>query len=1024
MCGIAAIFAYSADASGVDRDELIAIRDQMITRGPDGAGEWFSPDGRVGLAHRRLSIIDLSDAGAQPMWNSERTLCVTFNGEIYNYQAIRSELVGKGHAFHSGTDTEVLLHLYAEYGADMVHKLRGMYAFAIWDARNHSLFCARDPFGIKPLYYADDGRTIRIASQVKALLQSKHIDTSPEPAGHVGFFLWGHVPDPFTLYHGIKALPAGHTLTICQSGKQKAESRNNEPVLFCSIPQMLREATTSQLSTFNSQLLRDSLRDTVRHHLIADVPVGVFQSAGLDSSTLTAFVSEVHQNVRTVTLGFEEYRGTENDEVPLAETVARACKTEHQTVWVSRKDFEGGTEALFDAMDQPSTDGVNTFFVSMAAKKAGLKVALSGLGGDEIFGGYPSFHDVPRLVSALRPFQRFSVSAFQRFGKGFRIVSSAFLKRFTSPKYAGLLEYGTSFGGAYLLRRGMFMPWELPDILDPDLVREGWQRLNTLSALNLTADLRPLTSDRLRVSALELSWYMRNQLLRDSDWAGMAHSLEIRVPLVDVALLRALSPLLHSSAPPTKLDMARAPSSPLPASVLARPKTGFTVPVREWMFGSKPKAESGRQELADRGLRGWTKEVYARFGGSNFTSPRSRRILAPISARQRFSVSASSPERILVYRIGQLGDTIVALPAMWSIRKEFPNAHMALLSDSHPKSGYVSATDLLDGAGIFDEYIGYPVKTGLRQTIEGWRLIRQLQKRRFDTLAYLAPSNRSPRQIARDRWFFKTAGIHNFLGMDEFPELPSKRPGVSLPNSDREVDLLLKRLSASKIGTTTESQSFKLNLGTREQNSVTEWLSRQTQTDDGRIWLAIGPGSKMPAKRWPLERFEAVVTELINEFDVWPVVFGGPEDFSTAEKLIKSWSRGYNAAGALGVRSAALALKRCVLYLGNDTGTMHMAAAVGVPCVAIFSARERPGMWYPHGNNNRVFRSRIDCEGCGLSVCVERKNECLRMIGAANVVQSCREVLGAAASGGKTAVADRNMVFVNPQPQPRLSNGL
>src|SRR4051794_33648635 len=203
MCGIAGIYSYRNSAPPVDREELLCIREAMANRGPDGAGLWLSDDQRAGLAHRRLPIIDLSEAGAQPMSTADGRLRVTFNGEIYNYRALRAELEGKGYRFASSSDTEVLLHLYADRGTDMVHALRGMYAFAIWDERASELFLARDPFGIKPLYYADRGETFRFASQVKALLKSEGIDTAPDPAGTVGFFVWGSVPEPHTLYRGI-----------------------------------------------------------------------------------------------------------------------------------------------------------------------------------------------------------------------------------------------------------------------------------------------------------------------------------------------------------------------------------------------------------------------------------------------------------------------------------------------------------------------------------------------------------------------------------------------------------------------------------------------------------------------------------------------------------------------------------------------------------------------------------------------------------------------------------------------------
>ncbi len=614
MCGIAAIFAYDSSAPGVNEGELVSIRDHMAARGPDGAGLWFDPARRVGLGHRRLAIIDVSTGGAQPMLLPEKNLAITFNGEIYNYRELRAGLETKGHQFRSTSDTEILLHLYAEYGEAMLDKLRGMFAFAIWDEAKQTLFLARDPFGIKPLYLADDGKTIRVASQVKALLAGGKIDTSPEPAGHVGYFLWGHVPAPYTLYRGIRNLTAGQCMTIDARGKKLLRA-------FCNIPDTLAEAEArsgkseirnqkSDIQNPVSQLTRDllafSLRDTIRHHLIADVPVGVFLSSGLDSCTIAALASESGGQLRTVTLGFEEYKGTSNDETPLAAEVARHYGTNHQTIWVTRKDFENDLTRLLDAMDQPSCDGVNSYFISKVAAQAGLKVALSGLGGDELFGGYPSFSQIPRTVSALKPFQQ-----CRWLGRAFRVVSAPFLKRMTSPKYAGLLEYGATYGGAYLLRRGMFMPWELPEILDGDMAREGWNELQTLARLDATAN--GIQSPHLKISALEMTWYMRHQLLRDTDWASMEHSLEVRVPLVDVELLRATAPLLAREARPTKRDMALTPRSPLPAKVLDRPKTGFQVPVRDWLLAQNQKSEAGNRKSAGRGLRGWARHVHAKF---------------------------------------------------------------------------------------------------------------------------------------------------------------------------------------------------------------------------------------------------------------------------------------------------------------------------------------------------------------------------------------------------------------------------
>lgn len=587
MCGIAAIFTYAARGAPVDPGELSRIHDSMRARGPDDQDVWYAADRKVGLSHRRLAIIDLSPGGHQPMVSEDGTRVITFNGEIYNFKALRQQLEREGHRFRSQSDTEVLLHLYDRDGAEMVRHLRGMYAFVVWDARKGGMLLARDPLGIKQLYYSDDGATLRAASQVKALRAGGKAGLTPSPAGHVSFFLWGHVTDPFTLYRDIRALPAGTTMWADGKGV-------GAPRRFWEIGDVLSAAEPRPVTT---DALRAYLADSVRHHFVADTPVGVFLSAGLDSATLASFaVEEQGADLRTVTLGFNAHGDGPPDEAPAAERLARALGVRHTTRYIEQADFAAARESLFAAMDQPSIDGANTYFVARAAKESGLKVALSGLGGDEIFGGYESFRQIPPVAALLAPF-----SHMPALGRGFRYVSAALLRRATSPKYAGLLEYGGSYGGAYLLRRGLFMPWELPDILDGEIVREGWRELEPLSALEETVS--GLRTARQKITALEASWYMRSRLLRDADWAGMAHSVEIRVPFVDPVLLENLAPSLASADPPSKADMAACSPRPLPPEILARPKTGFVVPIHAWLA-----REGGRGR--ERGLRGWARQVY------------------------------------------------------------------------------------------------------------------------------------------------------------------------------------------------------------------------------------------------------------------------------------------------------------------------------------------------------------------------------------------------------------------------------
>lgn len=595
MCGIAGIYAFNHAAPPVDRGELRAIRDHMAARGPDGHGEWFSSDGRVALGHRRLSIIDLTERGAQPMASADGQLMVTFNGEIYNYRALRKDLAALGHVFRSDSDTEVLLHLYVQYGQAMLQHLRGMFAFALWDARKQAMLLARDTFGIKPLYYAPGAGTLRFASQVKALLAGGQIDTSPEPAGHVGFFLWGSVPAPFTLYRGIRCLPAGHFMWVGAQGVRAPEP-------FCQVTDILAAAAAEPARGSRGDALDAigaALRDSITAHHVADVPVGLFLSAGLDSALITALSTECGERPHTLTLAFAEYVGSANDEAPMAEQLAAQFGTRHATVMVRKADFEEQRERLLATMDQPSIDGINTWFVSRAAASQGIKVALSGLGGDELFASYPSFSDLPRIRRIAQPFAR-----FPGLGKNLRRMSAPLVSRITSPKYAGLLEYGATLGGGYLLRRGLYMPWELGKVLDHDIAREGWRDLHCRSQLQAT--IAGISHDRLAISALEMSWYMRHQLLRDTDWASMAQSLEVRVPFLDVPLLRAVAPWLAAYPGLTKPAVTQASAPQLPRALIHKPKTGFSVPVRDWLLGDLRNSQ-------ERGLRGWARAIHKNF---------------------------------------------------------------------------------------------------------------------------------------------------------------------------------------------------------------------------------------------------------------------------------------------------------------------------------------------------------------------------------------------------------------------------
>lgn len=604
MCAICGIFAFHSAAPSVNQTELASTRDYMAARGPDGSGAWYSDDHRMGLGHRRLAIIDLSSAAAQPMLTPDGRLAVTFNGEIYNHQALRAELERKGYRFRTASDTEVLLHLYADRGEAMMSALRGMFAFALWDTDKQALLLARDLYGIKPLYTASDGWTFRFASQVKALLSSGQVSRDPEPAGLVGFNLFGSVPEPFTLYRDIRALPAGHFQWVDAVGPR-------EPKPYASLADILAAGCRTPFAPAElDERVRAAVGESTRAHLIADVEVGIFLSAGVDSGALLGLMRDAGQaDIRAITLAFEEFRGTAEDEAPLAARVAQRYGAQHIVRWVSEREFRDDLPTILNAMDQPSIDGVNTWFVSKAAKEAGLKVAISGMGGDELLAGYPSFVDVPRWRRRVGP-----ISAIPGLGRLVRLIADAIFPNAAKkqPKLLGLLEHADSWAGAYLLRRGLFLPHDLGQLMDRDMVREGLRRLNPKPRLSAGLEPDP-GSDIARVCALESTHYLRNQLLRDADWAGMAHGLEIRLPLVDAKLVRSLAPAICRMASGSgKAALAKAPLSALPREIVERTKTGFGVPTGSWMARAAGLSPVGNS-VESKGVvsRRWSRVVLA-----------------------------------------------------------------------------------------------------------------------------------------------------------------------------------------------------------------------------------------------------------------------------------------------------------------------------------------------------------------------------------------------------------------------------
>ncbi len=351
-------------------------------------------------------------------------------------------------------------------------------------------------------------------------------------------------------------------------------------------------------------------------------------------------------------------------------------------------------------------------------------------------------------------------------------------------------------------------------------------------------------------------------------------------------------------------------------------------------------------------------------------------------------------ERILIFRIGHLGDTVVALPALWAVREAFPNAHIALLSNADAQNPhYISPDKVLPSEGLIDEFIKYPGNLSRAATIAAMtKLMARLRRGRFDAVVYLMPRSRSLAQIARDERFFRLAGIAKIFGVEHLKRtrLDEKIP-VPTPTVEFEAIHLVKCLAADDL-VSDENFRTEMLLSAAELAAARGWFESAATVDARNKIVAVAPGSKWASKVWPRQRFAEIVRRLINTFDVYPVIFGGTEDREVGDSLIASWNRGANSAGDLSVRESAALLHDCSLYLGNDTGTMHLAAAVGTPCVAVFAAIDWVGKWTPFGDNNRVFRKSVECEGCHSPVC-HNNHKCLDLVTIDEVYAACAEIL-------------------------------
>lgn len=560
---------------------------RMRRRGPDGEGVWQEPG--VALGHRRLAILDLDTRASQPMHSADGRYVIVFNGEIYNFRDLRRELEADGVVFHTTSDTEVILALFARKGEAMLPKLHGMFAFVIWDRVAKRAFAARDPYGIKPLYIARIDGGVALASQVKALLATGLVSREPDKHGQAGFWMLGSVPEPYTWYRDIRAVPAGNCAWI-EPGRF--------PTLHCwsDIGAAWRDSGGVEPAADLQGHVRGALRESMRRHLVSDVPVGVFLSGGIDSGAVAGLMVEAGaSDLVGVTIAYDEFKGSAQDEAPVAAALAAHYGIRHHVRRVTREEFLADVPRILDAMDQPSIDGVNTWYASKAVAELGLKVVVSGVGGDELFQGYPSFDELPKLVGRRQVLSRVP-GAMAIAG----LAARAQARRTHNARWRHAPEWLTSIAGAWWLRHSVRAPDDLPVLMGAVAAAET---LRDFDAGQWVRDMTGPVADnaRLALGQIESMTYLRNQLLRDSDWASMDHSVELRTPLVDARLLEQLRPMLPEFARyPGKSLLADAPSKPLPPPITQRRKTGFGIPVARWLAERSGRKAQERSEWIRR----------------------------------------------------------------------------------------------------------------------------------------------------------------------------------------------------------------------------------------------------------------------------------------------------------------------------------------------------------------------------------------------------------------------------------------
>lgn len=918
-------------------------------RGPDEDG-FFSDAANVSLGMRRLKVIDLT-GGSQPVSNEDNTVTVVFNGEIYNFKELRSNLEAKGHRFRSNTDTEVLVHLYEELGDAFPQKLRGMFAFALWDSRKRKLLLARDQFGIKPLYYAQSGGRVYFASELKALRLAAGVCGDLDPLAVDHYFTYLYIPAPLTIYKGVSKLEPACTLAF-EGVAVRLEK-------YWSLPSA-KEAVRPE--EYYLEGIRDLLSKSVKEQLVSDVPLGLLLSGGVDSAAILAFMAEhAGAGVKAFTAGFGE---ESFDELPAARAVARHFGAEHIEIPV-RPDIGAVVRELAGHFDEPFADSsaIANYLVTKEARRS-VTVALAGVGGDEVFGGYPR-HLGARLLPAylrapavLRGLAGRAAGLLPESRSSFNLPGR--VKRF-------LAAGSSDFGGAY-------DSWI--SYLGSEEKKYFYSGRLEVALASGRARLPRLPAGPDDIFRFELGSYLPDDLLCLSDRASMANSLEMRVPFTDIRLVEFMAgvPLaMKTRGFKLKYLLKKAMAGRLPPEILNGPKRGFQVPLARWQekelkaFTAEalsPGNISAAGVLSRAGVESLLAEhasgrrnrydlIYAAsvfhlwFENSRHNPPAA--ISVPWTVRGR--------RKILLVNMAGVGDMVMMTPAIRALRAAYPDAMLEVLCLERGR-------EIAEGLPGVDKVHAVPQRGGRPGPLELLKLGRTLLGLRgagFDALVnFSLLSSRAgllkarlinalvgpPLCVCRALKGLGPAGGHTVFE-DEVENVS-------------EVELISRLLLP--LGIELRDTEIKYVPGDEEKTRVSGDLAARGLR--GRPLIGLNPGAFRPSRRWPVGHWQGLIRLLLQKYpEALIIVTGSPSEKALAEELEIS-DRVFVSAGLYSLRENAALYALTDVFITNDTGPMHVAAAVGAKTVCIFGPGDhwRFSPSVPESRKKLVRKDTPDCE--------------------------------------------------------------